>query len=273
MSVLAGRTPRTRRRRLTRAARLLAVARRAASGSPSRPPRRRTRAHRGSRTPRASPRSAGRRVPIPASSSRPRSSTGWWVGRGPAIRRGSRCGTGATRWPCFPCGHPLVGAELAWHLNRSVTELTAPEPGSHTFRVSGTGGYAGAVTTVWPQGATTRLTNLYGANKVNRLEVRRGGDQSAAQRWLTVFDTGATPASTLRLVAAVDGSAGAMHGTRLTAPEATPSCSSPVAIRAPPSVATSATPSTRRRPRTTSCPTWRRTGVWTLPSMPGATSR
>ncbi len=113
-------------------------------------------------------------------------------------------------------GNASADQWLAWHLNRSVTEQAAPEAGSHKFSVNGPGGYAGAVTTVWPQGAATSLTDLYGAHKVNRLEVRRGADQSAAQRWLTVFDTGQTAASALRLVAAVDGAAEAMQGTRLT---------------------------------------------------------
>ena len=108
---------------------------------------------------------------------------------------------------------------MSWHLMFTPAASTPPAAGTTRYDVTSPNvGFVGAATTVLPAGAGTQLINVKKINnantdKVYRLEVRPAA-QAVDQRWLTVFETAASPAA-VSLASALSSSAN-VKGVLLT---------------------------------------------------------
>jgi hypothetical protein len=100
---------------------------------------------------------------------------------------------------------------MNWHFIPTPAEVGAPSPGARRFHVtSASAGFVGAMTTLLPRNADVDMVNVFGFNKLYRLEVRPLSPAVAAS-WLTVFDASASASAVAlasRLTAA-DGNASA----------------------------------------------------------------
>jgi len=112
---------------------------------------------------------------------------------------------------------------MAWHVASQPRETTGAVPGTHQFDVLDTraayGGnlYRGRVTTVLPAGHNVGIVDVFGAGKVQRMEVRAHAGGAASTTWLTVLDASgsASAAGTAAPLSSAAGNvlAGDVEGT------------------------------------------------------------
>src|SRR6185369_1658382 len=104
---------------------------------------------------------------------------------------------------------------MSWHLFFTPAAAAPPSSGAVRYDVTNPNvGFLGSVTTLLPAGASTSLVNVFASNKVYRLEVRPAA-QATDLRWLTVFDTSASPGA-VALASAITSSVN-VKGALLTA--------------------------------------------------------
>jgi hypothetical protein len=81
----------------------------------------------------------------------------------------------------------------AFHLAKTPAEVTAPDAESHRIAVNQNSAYVGSVTTLYPKNNAVKLVNVFGSNKIYRLEVRPATSDKE-QYWLTVLDAAGSSA-------------------------------------------------------------------------------
>ena len=103
---------------------------------------------------------------------------------------------------------PAIDQWLAFDLGGRPRAVESGRGSVSRYDVIGDRGYAGSIDTVLPTSHVDSIAGLFGATKVNRLEVRPGA-RARDQRWLTVFDAAGSPAQA--------GTAALLDGTGVTA--------------------------------------------------------
>lgn len=110
---------------------------------------------------------------------------------------------------------------MAWHFPANPVSGTAAT-GENRLDVTYSGAYVGAMTTVFPTGATLKTVGLYpSSSPVKVWQVQeRPSSTTASQNWVTVFDL-ADSASQVASSSSVNITAGNMLGVRVSGPSGT----------------------------------------------------
>jgi len=81
---------------------------------------------------------------------------------------------------------------MNWHFIPTPASVSTPSPGARRLDVtSASAGFAGTMTTLLPASANISMVNVFGFNKLYRLEVRPPTPATTTS-WLTVFDASAS---------------------------------------------------------------------------------